>query len=68
MNSEIIQSVAYVNCNDFQYLNIMFSQKSFPDFQWWNWPKGKVCILWCEKPNNNPIQADPFNLHYGMCK
>jgi hypothetical protein len=33
MNSEIIQSVAYVNCNDFQYLNFMFSQKSFHYFQ-----------------------------------
>jgi len=33
MNSEIIQSVAYVNYNDFQYLNFMFSHKSFPDFQ-----------------------------------
>ncbi len=27
MSSEIFQSVAYVNCNDFQNVNFMFSQK-----------------------------------------
>jgi len=27
MSSEIIQSVTYVNFNDFQHVNFMFSQK-----------------------------------------
>jgi len=34
MSSEIIQSVAYDNCDDFQHVNFLFSQK-FISLFWW---------------------------------